>query len=55
VIHDRITTDYKKEKIKKRKITFKYVTSQLRKIKKMCKDKLMIIKFIDMYFNNSTL
>jgi len=29
----------------------KYVSSQLKEIKKICKDKLMIIKFIDMYFS----
>ena len=49
---DRITTDYNKRQDEKtKKIIFKYVSSQLKEIKKICKDKLMIIKFIDMYFS----
>jgi len=48
---ERITTDYNKRQDEKtKKIIFKYVTSQLKEIKKICKDKLMIIKFIEMYF-----
>ena len=49
---ERITTDYNKRQDEKtKKIIFKYVSSQLKEIKKICKDKLMIIKFIDMYFS----
>jgi hypothetical protein len=49
---DRITTNYnEREDEKTKKIIFKYVSSQLKEIKKICKDKLMIIKFIDMYFH----
>ena len=49
---DRITTDYNKRQDEKtKKIIFKYVTSQLKEIKKIYKDKLMRIKFIEMYFS----
>ena len=48
---DRMTTNYnKREDEKTKKIIFKFVTSQLKEMKKICKDKLMRIKFIEMYF-----
>ena len=44
---DRITTDYNKRQDEKtKKIIFKYVSSQLKEIKKICKDKLMIINLL---------
>ena len=46
---DRMTTNYnKREDEKTKKIIFKFVTSQLKEIKKICKDKLMRIKFVNM-------
>ena len=49
---ERMKADYNKRQDEKtKKIIFKYVSSQLKEIKKICKDKLMIIKFIDMYFS----
>ena len=49
---DRITTDYnKREDEKTKKKIFKYVSSQIKEIKKICKDKLMIILFINMCFS----
>ena len=48
---ERMQSDYNKRQDEKSKgIIFKYVTSQLKEIKKICKDKLMIIKFIEMNF-----
>ena len=46
---------YKRKDEETKKIIFKYVTNELKEIKKICKDRLMIIKFIYMFFSNCSI
>ena len=46
---------YKRKDGETKKTIFKYVTTELKEIKKICKDRLMIIKFICLFFSNCSI
>ena len=46
---------YKRKDEETKKTIFKYVTTELKEIKKICKDRLMIIKFICLFFRNCSI
>lgn len=46
---------YKRKDEETKKTIFKYVTTELKEIKKICKDRLMIIKFICLFFSNCSI
>ena len=46
---------YKRKDEETKKMIFKYVTTELKEIKKICKDRLMIIKFIYLFFRNCSI
>ena len=46
---------YKRKDEETKKTIFKYVTTELKEIKKICKDRLMILKFICLFFSNCSI